>query len=107
MADEIFEIIKRLNDSGTTVILITHKIDYAAMFASRAIVLQRGRIAYEGPVLELIANLQLMRENSLDIPDTTKLAMQLSKHGAPPWLVKFEDLEAVIQEMVGENNGSN
>lgn len=105
MAEEIFEIIKRLNDSGTTVLMITHKIDYAAIYAQRAIVLQNGNVVYDGRIRDLLGDLELMQANSLDLPDTTKLSMKMSKHGIPPYLVKTEDLETALQQLVEASDG--
>lgn len=105
MAEEIFEIIKRLNDSGTTVLMITHKIDYAAIYAQRAIVLQNGNVVYDGRIRDLLGDLELMQANSLDLPDTTKLSMKMSKHGIPPYLVKTEDLGTALQQLVEASDG--
>ena len=100
MTGEIFEIIKRLNDAGATVLMITHKVDYAAIYAQRAVVMQQGRIAYDGPVRPLISDANLLQENSLDLPATTKLASQLGPHGVAPWLVTVEELEAALEQIV-------
>jgi energy-coupling factor transporter ATP-binding protein EcfA2 len=105
MAKEIFDIIKRLNDSGTTVLMITHKIDYAAIYAQRAVVLQNGNVIYDGPIRDLMGDLELMQANSLDLPATTKLSKKLSKHGVPPWLVKTEDLEKALDQLVELSDG--
>jgi len=105
MAKEIFDIIKRLNASGTTVLMITHKIDYAAIYAQRAVVLQNGNVIYDGPIRDLMGDLELMQANSLDLPATTKLSKKLSKHGVPPWLVKTEDLEKALDQLVELSDG--
>ncbi|HQP07994.1 MAG TPA: energy-coupling factor transporter ATPase, partial [Anaerolineaceae bacterium] len=81
MIDDIFRIIKRLNELGTTILLITHRIDYAALFARRAIVLQYGRVSYDGHIRNLLENTGLMRENSLDLPEITKLSNHFKEQG--------------------------
>jgi energy-coupling factor transporter ATP-binding protein EcfA2 len=106
MSEEIFHIIKRLNEMGTTVLMITHKIDYAAVYAQRAVVMQYGKIVYDGPVRPLMANPELLQANSLDLPDTTKLAHKLSKHGVPAWLVTVEELEGALHQLVEASNGN-
>jgi len=105
MTQEIFEIIKHLNDLGTTVLMITHRVDYAAAYASRAVVMNQGRVAYDGSVLELISNLEIMQANSLDLPDITKLALQLQKHGIPPWTIQYEQLEEYLTQLVEASHG--
>ena len=105
MTKEIFEIIKHLNDLGTTVLMITHRVDYAATYADRAIVMNRGEVSFDGPVLELIADPDLMHSNALELPDITKLALQLRKHGVPPWTIQYEQLEGYLRQLVENSHG--
>jgi energy-coupling factor transport system ATP-binding protein len=105
MTKEIFDIIKHLNDLGTTVLMITHRVDYAAAYAHRAIVMNRGEVAFDGPVLELIANADLMQANALELPDIAKLALQLRKHGVPPWTIQYEQLERYLLQLVEKSHG--
>jgi energy-coupling factor transporter ATP-binding protein EcfA2 len=105
MTREIFDILKHLNDLGTTILMITHRVDYAAAYAHRAVVMNRGEIAFDGPVLGLISNLEIMQANSLDLPDITKLALQLHKHGVPPWTIQYEQLERYLEQLVEAPHG--
>ena len=100
MTYEIFEIIKELNESGTTVLVITHKVDYAALYARRAIVLNRGHLAYDGPTANLLLDEELMQANSLELPDITKLAKSLSGYGVPANTVRYEDMKKYLKTMV-------
>ena len=105
MTKEIFDILKHLNDLGTTVLMITHRVDYAAAYAHRAIVMNRGEVAFDGPVLDLIAHPEIMRANALELPDITKLALRLGKHGIPPWTIQYEQLEHALRELVEDSHG--
>jgi energy-coupling factor transport system ATP-binding protein len=100
MTAEIFEIIRRLNELGTTVLMITHRVDYAAVYARRAMVMQQGKIAYDGPARQLLTDIEFLRANSLDLPDTTKLAAQLSEHGVAPCLVTQDELEQALEALL-------
>ena len=106
MTKEIFDIIKHLNDLGTTVLMITHRVDYAAAYAHRAIVMNRGEVAFDGPVLDLIADADSMRVNALELPDITRLALQLRKHGVPPWTIQYEQLEGYLLQLVENSHGN-
>ena len=105
MTKEIFDIIKHLNGLGTTIIMITHRVDYAAAYASRAVVMNGGKAAFDGPVLDLISREEMMRSNSLDLPDITKLALKLRPHGVPPWTIRYEQLEQYLQKLVEVPHG--
>ncbi len=100
MSFEIFEIIKQLNRNGTTVLMITHRVDQAAIYAKRAIVLNHGRLAYDSPVNDLLLDEKLMKANSLELPDITKLAKSLSNYGIPANTVKYEEMKQYLKEMV-------
>ena len=104
MAEGIFNIIKNLNDMGTTVLMITHQMEYAARYAQRAIVLRSGEIKFDGLIKDLISNRPFMEENYLDLPEVTKIAGQFSKHGIPAWLVKIDDIIPYIQQLLPKTN---
>ena len=105
MAQEIFEILKRLNESGTTVLIITHQIDYAAAYAKRAVVLGEGKIKFDGAIQNLLVEKDLMQASALEMPEITRLASLMSRHGIPPWLVTMEALDQAIAKVVEASNG--
>jgi energy-coupling factor transporter ATP-binding protein EcfA2 len=47
--------IRTLNARGTTIIVITHDMDFVHTIASRALVLRHGELAFDGAVAELFA----------------------------------------------------
>jgi len=56
LVDEIFSIIKRVNDDGVTVLLVEQNAYKALSIADRAYVLETGRVAVSGPASELMAD---------------------------------------------------
>ena len=54
LVDEIFSIIKSLNDNGTTVLLVEQNASMALSIADRAYVLETGKIVKEGSGAELL-----------------------------------------------------
>jgi iron complex transport system ATP-binding protein len=51
---ELFELVRRLVDSGLAGLVITHHINLAARFADRMILLSAGRVAAEGHPAEVL-----------------------------------------------------
>ena len=54
IVNEIFEIIKRVNEAGTTVLLVEQNANMALHVADKAYVIENGRISIEGTGKELL-----------------------------------------------------
>jgi branched-chain amino acid transport system ATP-binding protein len=59
LVEEIFEIIKRINAQGTSILLVEQNAAMALSIANRGYVLETGRIVLEGKASELLANPQV------------------------------------------------
>ena len=49
----IFELLRGLADSGTTVLIVTHNLNLAARYADRLLLMDRGRPVAEGPAADV------------------------------------------------------
>ena len=77
----VFKTIKTLNkEYGITVILITHYMDEAAQ-ADRIVGMSKGNVVKEGNPKEIFSQLELVKSLSLDVPQTSEIAYELSKMG--------------------------
>ena len=76
---EIIDVARRLNDSGITVINITHNMDEAAA-CDRIIVMRKGRIAIDGTPKEVFAS-GLIEACGLTLPPVTQLSRSLMDEG--------------------------
>ena len=56
LVEQIFEIIKRLHEAGTTILLVEQNAQMALSIADRAYVLETGKISLSGPASELLHN---------------------------------------------------
>jgi energy-coupling factor transport system ATP-binding protein len=61
----IMGIISDLNSRGATILMITHDMEVAADYSKRALVLNKGRLAGDGPIREIMGNQDLLGEASL------------------------------------------
>ena len=61
LVQEIFEIIKEINGSGTTVLLVEQNANMALQIAHRAYVLETGEIVLSGKGKELLNNAQVKK----------------------------------------------
>jgi len=78
---EVMETIKKLNeDSGVTVVLITHHMDEAAQ-AGRVVVMADGLVLEDGAPKEVFQKVEELRATGLDVPETVALLYELKKAG--------------------------
>jgi len=74
---EIMQVLAGLEESGTTVIFITHEMDLVAQFARRVVVMHAGSILGEGPPMQVFSNLPVLSQASLSQPDIHRLATRM------------------------------
>ncbi len=61
LVEEIFEIIRKINSQGTTILLVEQNANMALQVANRGYVLETGRIALEGKAGDLLHNPQVIQ----------------------------------------------
>ena len=79
--EEVLRTIRELNhEHGITVVLITHHMN-EAIGADRLIVMSDGLVVADGSPPEVFQNVELLRSEGLDVPETTELIWELNKSG--------------------------
>jgi len=66
-------LLRRLHAGGTTIVVVTHAPWVVAEYAERVIVLDGGRLAYDGPVRGFFADEALLAAAAFRPPDATRL----------------------------------
>lgn len=56
LVEQIFSIIRDINDQGTSILLVEQNAQMALSIADRAYVLETGQVTLEGPAQELLHN---------------------------------------------------
>ena len=82
-AKQIFDVIYRLNQElGITIILFEHRLDLAASYATRVIVMNNGRIVLDGSPKEVLSS-EEAKLLGIGIPKATRLYQILKNDGVP------------------------
>jgi energy-coupling factor transporter ATP-binding protein EcfA2 len=80
-AQKIFEVIDTLNkELGITTILVEHRLDLTSKYASRVIIMDKGRILLDGPPKEILSS-EEARLIGVGIPKVTRLYQILKEKG--------------------------
>ena len=94
----VCEILKKLNEEGKTIVIITHEMDLVAAFATRVIVLCNGRVLLDGTPREVFSKPEMLRETWVQPPQVVRLSRKL---GLPAMLTANEMYDYLIKELRG------
>jgi len=76
---QIMEIINKLNQNGTTVIMVCHDMELVADFAQRVIVLGEGGILADDSCKKVMIDANVLKSASLAPPQIAELAIRLGE----------------------------
>jgi len=82
-AEELLSVAMRLNDElGLTVILVEHRLDRVLQYADRLIVLNRGTVAVDGKVRDVMSSrYQELFQMGIGVPPMIRLVQELKDRG--------------------------
>ncbi|HET7142603.1 MAG TPA: ABC transporter ATP-binding protein [Anaerolineales bacterium] len=92
---EVFGVIRKMAEGGMTVVMVEHKMEWIAQFASRVIALNNGQILLDGGPSEVLTS-DLLADNGFGISRYTSTAREARKRG----LWKKEKLPVTLDEAV-------
>jgi energy-coupling factor transport system ATP-binding protein len=75
----MMDMVKRLNERGSTTIFITHHMWVVAEYAQKVFVIKDGRILLKGSKREVFSNEKILEESFLRPPHFVQLANRLGK----------------------------
>ena len=94
--DELLGVFERINQSGQTILMVTHHME-EVILADRIIVMDQGKIVMEGKPKEIFSRVDEMKTLGLEVPYATELAWELKKEG-----VNLSDTITTKEELVEE-----
>ena len=65
-------------DYGKTIIIVTHDMNVVAEYTNRVLVMNQGKLVFDGPPVTLFSNQELLRECNLDLPSVSRLIEDLN-----------------------------
>lgn len=80
---EVMSFLKKLNEMGHTIIIITHEMWIVAGWAKRTIAMAEGKILLDGATKEVLSNTEVLKKTFVKPPQITLLSQSLHKYGMP------------------------
>lgn len=74
---QMMALVKRLNEAGHTIIMITHCIWIAAEYAHRTILMSEGKIVADGPTREVFSHEDLLAQADIIAPQIVRFSNEL------------------------------
>lgn len=90
---EIMEFLKKLKDSGITIVMITHDMHLMLEYADRTVVFSHGRIIADDTPAKILTNADIVREASLKETSLYGLSIKCGIEDGPSFVQRFIDYE--------------
>ena len=97
--EELLEHIRAYHqERGNTVVLVSHSMEEIARYADRIAVLAGGNVLMTGTPREVFSRGSALMKAGLDVPQVTRVAMELRKRGLPidPAVYTVEELRDAL-----------
>ena len=101
---DVFRFIKEYHEKhGTTILFVTHSMEYAAQMSERIIVMDHGHILMDGTPADIFSRSEELIEAGLDVPQVTQVILELKKRGLPvdPSVYTVEQAVAQLKALKG------
>lgn len=84
-ASHIMRLLYKLNKEGMTIIIATHDVDMAPLYADKIYIISKGEIIKEGTPMEVFKDVKTIREANLRLPRIAHLMEILEKEDKLPF----------------------
>ena len=101
---DVFRFIRDYHEKhGTTILFVTHSMEYAAQMSQRIVVLDHGHIRMAGTPAEVFARADELIAAGLDVPQVTRVFLELQRRGlsVDPSVYTVEQAVAQLRAMKG------
>lgn len=101
---DVFRFIRDYHEKhGTTILFVTHSMEYAAQMSQRIVVMDHGHILMDGTPAEVFARADELIAAGLDVPQVTRVFLELQRRGlsVDPSVYTVEQAAAQLRAMKG------
>ncbi|MGL4343234.1 MAG: ATP-binding cassette domain-containing protein [Metamycoplasmataceae bacterium] len=97
-AKDILNLFKKLNNSGHTIIIVTHDLDNVLKWSDRTILFSQGKILRDGKTIDVLEDIDFLLNNKMEPPKLLAFRDKLLKKGMKIGHVR------TIEELASEIN---
>ena len=79
--EDMLQMIRQLHEGGCTIVMVSHAMDDVARLATRAVVMEHGKVVMDGTPREIFRRGKELRDMGLDVPSVCQLGLKLREMG--------------------------
>ena len=76
---KVMDIIRRIHERGTTVVMVCHDMEVVADYAARCIVMSGGEVVDDAPTFDVLRHRETLERASLVPPQIVELSLELGR----------------------------
>lgn len=96
----VYELLRKLNEQGVTILVVEQKIMQLCEFCKRLIVLDQGKVCFDGATKDTLSHSELLERVGVHVPRIISLYKALAERGVrcgqPP--CSLEEAETMVRE---------
>lgn len=102
--NEMMSLFKRINESGKTIILVTHDMNHVLQYCDEVVVMNHGKVEKHDTVTNVFKDSEYLNSLGIDLPIITNFIMKLNNQGFN-LDSSINNIEQLIAAIGGELNG--
>ena len=99
-AKAMLDLFVELNKQGKTIIIVTHEMDYVLEYCDLCVVVNKGKIVFEGQPINLFINDEIMSRVGIEPPLSIEFGKELIKNGMKLDLKNVREVESLAKEII-------
>ena len=104
-AKAMLDLFVELNRNGKTIIIVTHEMDYVLEYCDLCVVVNKGKIVYEGRPISLFVNDEIMDRVGIEPPLAIEFGKELTKNGLKLDLENVREATSLSKEILKSLKG--
>lgn len=102
--NEMMSLFKRINESGKTIILVTHDMNHVLQYCDEVVVMNHGKVEKHDTVTNVFKDSEYLNSLGIDLPIITNFIIKLNNRGFN-LDSSINNIEQLIAAIGGELNG--
>ncbi|MEY8460455.1 ABC transporter ATP-binding protein [Eggerthellaceae bacterium 24-137] len=97
---KVMEVVRELNEGGTTVIMVCHDMEVVGDFARRVIAMTAGRVVADGATFDVLRDGRVLKEAHILPPQVTEVSLILGREeGCPAPVAAANTVPQMVQAL--------